>query len=642
MSRQDLTHRCSQCASDIQYITPSAWFSARRKKDLLCVSCKDLLGESKKQPELKDTQEKVEITDPLTCRECNKEFLSVRDKNKHIKEVHQKTLQQYYIDNYLEGVTPTCQCGCGRETKLIMFSDCFIYSKYTKNHFPKKPFTQEQKQKVKENTRKAIKEKYGVDHIFQLPEFQKKLKRRFKEKHGVRNPMQRVDIQIKRKENCQEKYGEGILFPPKSKSFKDSKIEVKVRKAVKGEKYFIDNKEFDIKVGNTLIEVDGDYWHPNTLNNLSFSQLHTKLNDWEKEQLCKKEDLELIRIHESGIPENITLDTLRENSYLPDYTLTPSTVILSKEYLSDYRRIKGVDKLERYVPLLYKFIQTFSPELPTPHLDETLEEIIQKIQHFDYSKLESNPREFNNKQYNLGSPYLKGIFKSYWKSSYRNSISPFQAWNNPEVMKKVIKDRIGVNKRGEVFNFSLKDLVRGLTVHRYSVSFFKPLLAAAIYRSYLGDKLTPTVFDPCSGFGGRLLGFKALYPQGTYIGVEPNPETYKELLTLVEQGNFTNVKIYNCKIEDLKETVHYDFAFTSIPYFDLEEYSNGSGAYSSFEEWEDTFIRTLLSYDNLLININIELYEKLSRYFQEEGRIYSNTSPFQSRRGKHEVLVRKI
>lgn len=643
MSRQDLTHKCTNCGSDIQYKTPSAWFSARRSTELLCVVCKESLGKTKKQPELKDTQEKIEIPDPLVCRECNKDsFLSVRDKNKHIEEVHQKTLQQYYIDNYLAGKTPTCKCGCETETRLVVFSDCFIYSKYTKNHFPKKPFTEEQKQKVKENTRRSVREKYGVDYVFQLPELQKKVKERFKEKYGVVSPMQESKILQKRKDLCEEKYGEGILYPPKSNPSKNSKVEKKVREALQGEKYFIGNKEFDIKVGNTLVEVDGDYWHPKTLENLSFSQLHTKLNDYVKESLSKKENLELIRIHESKIPENITLDTLRENLYLPDYSITPSTVILSKKYLSEYKKVKGEEKLERYIPLLLRFIYTFSPELPSPEPDGTLEEIIQKIQNFDYSKVESSSKEFSNRHYNLGSPYLKSIFKSYWKSSYKYSISPEQAWKSSDIMTKIIKDRVGINKRGEVFNFSLKDLTRGLAVYRYSVSFFKPLLAAAIYKSYLGNKVAPTVFDPCSGFGGRLLGFKALYPEGTYIGVEPNPETYKELLTLVKQGNFSNVKLYNCKIEDLEETFTYDFAFTSIPYFDLETYSNEENFYESFEQWEEVFIKKLLTYPNLYINMNLDVFNRLSNSFQEVGKINSNTSPFQSSRGKYEVIATSI
>jgi hypothetical protein len=155
-------------------------------------------------------------------------------------------------------------------------------------------------------------------------------------------------------------------------------------------------------------------------------------------------------------------------------------------------------------------------------------------------------------------------------------------------MLKVIKYRIGINSSNEIFDFSIKELINGLSARRHTVSFFKPLLAASIYKFKLGNMENPIVIDPCAGFGGRLLAFKALYPNGTYIGIEPNIETFNELSELknmfIEGGiNADTIKLYNCTLEEYSGTKQADLTFTSIPYYDLEIYSN-SVEYKDFED----------------------------------------------------------
>jgi hypothetical protein len=194
------------------------------------------------------------------------------------------------------------------------------------------------------------------------------------------------------------------------------------------------------------------------------------------------------------------------------------------------------------------------------------------------------------------------------------------AWKDKDTMNKIIEYRTTT----ETFDFSLHQMIRGLSAFRYTVSFFKPLLAAAIYKHFLGDKSDPVVFDPCCGFGGRLMGFKAVYPNGKYIGCEPNIETYNELLELSK--NFTNIEIYNCKIEDFKLTETLDLSFTSIPYFDLETYSNPV-EYESYGVWVDIFLKSIKELPNMVVNIPTNLRSEFPsdaiEYF-----IQSNTSHF--------------
>ena len=209
-------------------------------------------------------------------------------------------------------------------------------------------------------------------------------------------------------------------------------------------------------------------------------------------------------------------------------------------------------------------------------------------------------------------------------------------------MYDVISYRIGCNNSNEIFDFSLHQLIRGLSARRICISFFKPLLAATIYKHYIGDKQYPIVLDPCCGFGGRLLGFKSIYPNGIYIGCEPNVETYNELLTLKNNSGWDDctVKLYNCKFEDFIDEYHnYDLIFTSIPYYDLEIYSNHI-SYDSFEHWKDTFIKSILKYKtNCYINMSEELSNQLN-LSNIDSYIVSNRSHFDSKNGlKKEVIV---
>ena len=110
------------------------------------------------------------------------------------------------------------------------------------------------------------------------------------------------------------------------------------------------------------------------------------------------------------------------------------------------------------------------------------------------------------------------------------------------------------------------------------------------------------VLDPCSGWGGRLVGFLASCAS-TYEGVDASPlqvegdlkifETFKDC-TKEEKS----VKI-TCSPFEKYETgkERFDFALTSPPYFDTEEYIGGVQSHSTssnYKEWRDKFYKVLI------------------------------------------------
>lgn len=488
-------------------------------------------------------------------------------------------------------------------------------------------------------------EKYGSHSYTASDDGKLKIKNTFLDKYGVENPAQIPDIKQKIKNTNTLKTGYSTnLINPKFRSQynpKNSKIEKLVCETIKGEHKFIyENKEFDIKLNDDIFEIDGDYYHPNTLVNLTLTQVQNAINDFNKNEIIKQSKYTLYKVHVSDIEKQneITADVLKDISYIPDHSLTYKQKIITKKYIENYIKVKGVEKLKKYSSILHKFIRTLHPEFPYPEQEENIQDVISSINKYDTSRIFRNG-SFDNNSSVIGVNYLKSNSKSYWNTAYKNSPTPVQAWHDDDIMQKVIDYRIGINTSGEVFDFSLHQLIRGLSARRLTVSFFKPILAAAIYDKYLVNKINPVVFDPSAGFGGRLLGFKSKFPQGTYIGVEPSKSTYDELCKLVDDAKFTNVKLYNCKFEDITEIPEYDLAFTSIPYYDLETYDNDV-RYNSFDEWCNTFVKKLASLKNLYVNMASDLCNKLDLDANIVDYIQSNSSHFSSSNKKYEVIVK--
>lgn len=346
---------------------------------------------------------------------------------------------------------------------------------------------------------------------------------------------------------------------------------------------------------------------------------------WGKVNLTKNNELSYL-----------TLPMIKElNKLNINVKVNYKTVLISKEYLTVVLEKMGKEYVEEYLDDVINLILKISPTLPKIDSEESLDKLKSYI--LNLSPLNEDGNIVNNRVNSYGNMLLKSRFNSYWESSYRGSKSPVNLWGDRNSLKTVLKYRLGLNNSGEVFDISLYQMIKGISATRISVSFFKPLLAAYIYKKYLGEKETPTVFDPCCGFGGRLLGFKSAYPNGTYIGCEPNIDTYNELMKITQEFSFTNVILYNCKFEDLVIDFNYDFAFTSIPYFNLEEYSNVA-EYRDFEHWNNTFIKGVLSLKNALINLSEDVYTKCDLKNEVECYLINNKNHFKNKINREPII----
>lgn len=159
---------------------------------------------------------------------------------------------------------------------------------------------------------------------------------------------------------------------------------------------------------------------------------------------------------------------------------------------------------------------------------------------------------------------------------------------------------------------------------------FPPLTAKLLYEKFT-DHIDNQdqrfhIYDPSSGWGGRILGAMSSRKKIHYIGTDPNPdnfgryeavadfynsncvddfsETFTQFFEVEKQsntydvyregseliGNNSNFQAYKGKL---------DLVFTSPPYFNREQYSQDENqsfkAYSQYEDWVDNFLRPTLT-----------------------------------------------
>ncbi len=166
---------------------------------------------------------------------------------------------------------------------------------------------------------------------------------------------------------------------------------------------------------------------------------------------------------------------------------------------------------------------------------------------------------------------------------------------------------------------------------------FPPLTARLLYEKFTDhiEQDEPlNIYDPSSGWGGRILGAMSSKKTIHYIGTDPNTDNFIDDLGISRYeyvADFFNNEALetNPFWEEKKNTYHYfqigsehvgdhpdfqqykgklDMVFTSPPYFDREQYSDDEEqsfkAYPGYSDWRDNFLKPTLinAYESLRSN----------------------------------------
>lgn len=237
----------------------------------------------------------------------------------------------------------------------------------------------------------------------------------------------------------------------------------------------------------------------------------------------------------------------------------------------------------------------------------------EKIQNIDFPPttfnaptVESCATEFENLCKHPGKLTSKGtsdIIRAFHQSiifaNGEKSLSPYEGWqllkSDPEVFVRFYANRLRYSDffRDNVDYFLEGKLPLwcyglGLSTSRQfpHVSYFKPKLAKYIVENYLSEY--DEVFDPFSGYSGRMLGTLACGKK--YIGqdlcefsVEESNNIYKFLKDIFKNVHDAEVKVANTE----ETTGEYKCLFTCSPYGNKENWPDVESVNYDCDKWID-------------------------------------------------------
>ena len=219
----------------------------------------------------------------------------------------------------------------------------------------------------------------------------------------------------------------------------------------------------------------------------------------------------------------------------------------------------------------------------------------------DWKKLKiwSTKESIINSTNRIGMKLCEHFFPNFYDIKNNRGESFSSLWNKNNLIKILRWNRkshstpyLSELKRGIYF-------CCGLTKN----TMFRPQVAKMICDYYKPN----VVFDPCAGWGGRLLG--VVSSGSKYIGFEPNTKTFRSLQNMVKFLSIENQVTLIC--DDALNMKKYDLPkvdmiLTSPPYFDLEIYSDEETQSHknrlSYDDWSEHFLKEIIIQSNQLLN----------------------------------------
>ena len=137
-----------------------------------------------------------------------------------------------------------------------------------------------------------------------------------------------------------------------------------------------------------------------------------------------------------------------------------------------------------------------------------------------------------------------------------------------------------------------------------SVTKYRTVTAKALVQFFGARR----VLDPCTGWGGRLLGSLAAASDTYYVGCEPDKNTYKGLSDLLADEALPLVARARARIlptpaevalrEDIPQMDKFDMVLTSPPYFNLEQYTDSTDqsitTYTTWDDWLEKWLKPVI------------------------------------------------
>ena len=512
------------------------------------------------------------------CPACKAHFDNTKSLSLHIRHKHYSenyTGKEFY-DDYLkkdvnEGICKTC----GKPTRFIKFSKgykthcspkCAQNDPYVRKAFSdhceekygvgvsnpmkakevfEKFIDKNGKDFFKKNSIKGV-EKYidlhkseGFINPFQDPEVISKIQETNLKKYGVKYATVLKEFTDKAKRTNLRKYNTAT---PQLSNRGMTKPEKKVYEFLKNRKfdfryqYLLNGKNFDFAIFKDgklaiLIEIDGEYFHG-------------LLSDCD------------------GKHSNGSTDHERFIKVPPNVKFLVADSLNIDKLFSEILENFNID----YDTWIKRIIDSLPVEFPFP-------EYSKERMFKDYDYLCRKPY---NQRSMCGISIIQNFHKSIWYGHKKNMLSPVECWKDRNMLETVVRNRFIYKSV-----LSSQNIAKGFNICSIAktVSVFNPMLARDIIENFLYD--VKVIFDPFSGFSGRMLG--ACAKGKAYLGQALNPQHFFESNEIIRLLGL-NASVIEKDIFTSSGT--YESLFTCPPYYDKEIW-NDKETILSCDEWID-------------------------------------------------------
>lgn len=429
------------------------------------------------------------------------------------------------------------------------------------------------------NNRKKCKETIDRDDSFYDRRWEK-AKNTIENRYGSVNNLSKIRLENIAKSKGFDSVEDYIVFWENSKSRgnqKLTKLEKRFEEFLKNNDFNYDkyyrvvkdniSHEFDFAIFDEndnlvyLVDCDGLYFH-GYLSDITGKKVNNYSDDY-RSMLVPK-----------GVKFKVILEG-KENE---------------REAFRDFLRIVNIN-YDNYIEDIFTWCRDIG--FPYPNYSD-------KILKKSYESLIKSEEGVLNPLARFGEKVLLNFHHSAFEAHKKNKPSPLDAWNDDTMLKNCIENRI-IYKGN---NIDPSRVLGGLSASGVAprVSIFNPYVARYIINKYLRD--FDTIFDPCSGYSGRMLGACSLGKR--YVGFDINRSTVDESREII---NYLKLDASVECDDSLQRSGSFDCLFTCTPYSNKECWGEDKYNYSC-DEWIDRITNNYLCKRYVFVVDSTEKYKE--------------------------------
>ena len=582
----------------------------------------------------------------MKCEICGKDFAHL---GLHINYQHKDITQKEYYDRYLKQGGEGFCFTCGQPLPFVNLIRGYKHYCNAKCELADK--------RVVEKAKQTYKEKTGYDHNMHNPESKERVKNTTTEKYGGIGFAVK-ELADKVLDTYNKEHGTDIekcnMIVHENPELEQQRIKTRIEKNngsymsdVHKRKLIQISKEPEIikKRINTRIKNNGSYWSvemtekskQTSLEKYGYEYWSSNPENYEKTlknrlnknngylSKAEKKFAEMLKNRHVDFKYNYVLNKKHWDFAIFNNGILDILIEIDSEYNhglmkdADGKHVRGEQDFKRFSKIndnikflvidskridegiketinlmginydnfIQKIIELCNTDFPYPSYDE-------KRMLEDYERL----CRFDNIKATLTYSLITNFHKSIWHCHVKNKPSPYEAWYNKDLLKKCIENRFIYKSV-----LSSQNVLNGFNICKIApkISLFNPNIAKYLIKKYLNNY--QTVFDPFSGYSGRMLGCCSLNKK--YIGQDVNEITINESM---EIKNFLHLDSeLSCK-DIFESSGEYDCLFTCPPYGDKENW-NQVIKNISCDQWIDECLKRFKCKNYLFVVDNTEKYK---------------------------------